>query len=72
LDSSGNIKLIDFGISKSNITKDTRCFSFCGSPPYMAPEIVKREGHSLPVDYYCVGALLYEIATGSAPFDGES
>jgi serum/glucocorticoid-regulated kinase 2 len=38
----------------------------------MAPEIVKHEGHSFPVDYYCIGALIYEMATGLAPFDGQS
>lgn len=36
-------------------------YSFCGSPEYMAPEMLLKVGHTYPVDYYCLGALLYEL-----------
>jgi serine/threonine protein kinase len=45
-----------------------RSFSFCGSPEYMPPEMILKEGHSLPVDFYCLGAVLYELVTGLPPF----
>ena len=52
-------------------------YSFCGSPEYMAPEMLLKIGHTYPVDYYCLGALLYELsihnfiiitATGLPPY----
>lgn len=43
-------------------------YSFCGSPEYMSPEMLKREGHNFMVDIYCLGALLYEFVCGSPPF----
>lgn len=43
-------------------------YSFCGSPEYMAPEMLRKEGHSLSVDHYCLGVLLYELVTGLPPF----
>jgi len=36
-------------------------YSFCGSPEYMPPEMLLKVGHSYPVDYYCLGAILYEV-----------
>lgn len=43
-------------------------YSFCGSPEYMAPEMLRKEGHSLGVDHYCLGVLLFELVTGLPPF----
>lgn len=43
-------------------------YSFCGSPEYMPPEMLLKVGHSYPIDYYCLGALLYELVTGLPPF----
>lgn len=63
----GHIKLADFGLSKQ-FKRDERSFSYCGSPEYMCPEILKREGHNHMVDYYTLGAILYEMLTGLPPF----
>ena len=43
--------------------RDEFAYSFCGSPEYMAPEMLLKVGHSYMVDYYCLGALLYELVT---------
>jgi serum/glucocorticoid-regulated kinase 2 len=43
-------------------------YSFCGSTEYMPPEMILREGHSYGVDFYTLGALLYELVTGLPPF----
>ena len=64
----GYLQLTDFGLSKP--TQDSRepSYSFCGSPEYMAPEMLLRAGHNNMVDYYCLGALLYEMVAGIPPF----
>jgi serine/threonine protein kinase len=67
IDVDGHVKLADFGLSKIFKT-DERSFSFCGSPEYMCPEILKREGHNHMVDYYTLGAILYEMLTGLPPY----
>lgn len=67
IDVDGHIKLADFGLSKI-FKPQERSFSYCGSPEYMCPEILKREGHNHMVDYYTMGALLYEMLTGLPPF----
>ena len=59
---TGYIKLIDFGLSKQ-LTKQ-RTYSFCGSPEYMAPEVIRKEGHSLSVDWWGLGVLIYELYCG--------
>ena len=43
-------------------------YSFCGSPEYMAPEMLLKVGHNYSLDYYCLGALLYELVTGKKYF----
>ncbi|EGR31282.1 protein kinase domain protein, partial [Ichthyophthirius multifiliis] len=68
LDIEGHICIGDFGLSKPNMDKNQFAYSFCGSPEYMAPEMLLKVGHSYPVDYYCLGALLYELVTGLPPY----
>ena len=65
LDSMGFIKICDFGFAK--IITD-RTFTLCGTPEYLAPEIISNVGHSLAVDWWAVGILLFEMLTGDPPF----
>ena len=64
VDIDGHVKLADFGLSKF-IQDPTN--SFCGSPEYMSPEMLLGEGHSFPVDFYSLGAILFEMLTGLPP-----
>lgn len=68
LDNDGYIKLTDFGLSKENIIDTTSAHSFCGTPEYLAPEVLKRLGHGKPVDWWSLGAIIYEMMTGLPPF----
>ncbi|CAD5232631.1 unnamed protein product [Bursaphelenchus xylophilus] len=64
-DEDYNIKLADFGWS---VHSSNRRRTFCGTMDYMAPELVQNHSHTFPVDYWCVGVLLFEFLTGNAPF----
>lgn len=64
----GHVKIADFGLSKANMNEREVTYSFCGSTEYMPPEMILREGHSFGVDFYTLGALLYELVTGLPPF----
>ncbi|KAM3135462.1 hypothetical protein pb186bvf_012481 [Paramecium bursaria] len=68
LDLQGHLLLSDFGLSKPDMSPDDFAYSFCGSPEYMAPEMLLKTGHNYLVDCYCLGALLYELVTGLPPF----
>lgn len=67
VDADGNCKIADFGLSKE-MTSRGKTYSYCGSAEYMAPEMVLRSGHSFAIDYYSLGALLYELVTGLPPY----
>ena len=62
-------KLTDFGWS-NYIQEDKERKTVCGTPIYLAPEIIKEEGHDERVDIWCIGVLLFELITGSVPFQG--
>jgi serine/threonine protein kinase len=64
-DSRGYIKLSDFGFAK--VVPD-RTFTLCGTPEYLAPEIILNVGHGRPVDWWTLGVLLYEFLAGIDPF----
>ena len=68
MDIEGHVRIADFGLSKPLIGRDEKAYSFCGSPEYMAPEMLLKSGHNRLIDYYCLGALLYELLTGLPPY----
>lgn len=67
LDEVGYIKIIDYGLAKK-IDPNTLAASVVGTPEYMAPEIIRKEGHSYEVDWWSIGILLYEMQIGVTPF----
>lgn len=67
-DEDGHAMITDFGLSKVGISLNNQAKSFCGSPAYLAPEILRRQGHGKPVDWYLLGVLLYEMLVGIPPY----
>ncbi|CAD8171818.1 unnamed protein product [Paramecium octaurelia] len=67
IDASSYIKLIDFGLCKF-ITENELTYTLCGSPAYLAPEVLNNNGISKSTDVYQIGLLLYEMLTGYPPF----
>jgi len=65
LDATGYLKLVDFGFAK--ILQD-RTWTLCGTPEYLAPEIILNKGHGFGADWWCVGILAFECLTGTTPF----
>ncbi|CAH1758704.1 14916_t:CDS:10 [Entrophospora sp. SA101] len=68
----GHILLTDFSLSKQLNNTSSRANTFCGTPEYLAPEIIRGEGYSFPVDWWSLGVLLYEFLTGNTPYQGEN
>lgn len=63
----GFICLTDFGLAKI-LNQDEQAYSFCGTPEYLAPEILHETGHAFPVDWWALGILTYEMIVGFPPF----
>lgn len=72
LDSHGHVKLTDFGLCKEHIQEGIVTHTFCGTIEYMAPEILTRSGHGKAVDWWSLGALMYDMLTGAPPFTADN
>uniref|UniRef100_A0A8W8K257 non-specific serine/threonine protein kinase n=1 Tax=Magallana gigas TaxID=29159 RepID=A0A8W8K257_MAGGI len=72
LDNTGHVKLTDFGLCKESINEGGLTHTFCGTIEYMAPEILTRSGHGKAVDWWSLGALMYDMLTGAPPFTAEN
>ena len=71
IDRQGYIKLTDFGLSKI-LNQEESATSICGTPEYLAPEIIKKMGHRIDVDWWCLGCLIHEMVTGFPPFRSDN
>lgn len=67
LDEEGNLKLVDFGLSKMDVKGDT-AKTICGTPEYLAPELLKGQSYGKAVDWWTLGCMLYELLVGVPPF----
>lgn len=71
LDSDGHVKIADFGMCKENMVKGKLTRTFCGTPDYIAPEILAYKPYGKSVDWWALGVLIFEMLAGEPPFDGE-
>eukprot|EP00698_Gefionella_okellyi_P004800 TRINITY_DN14440_c0_g1_i1.p1 TRINITY_DN14440_c0_g1~~TRINITY_DN14440_c0_g1_i1.p1 ORF type:complete len:349 (+),score=57.63 TRINITY_DN14440_c0_g1_i1:47-1048(+) len=70
LDREGHVKLADFGFAKR--VQYDRTYTLCGTPEYLAPEIIQQKGHGKAVDWWTLGILIFEMLAGYPPFYDES
>ncbi|XP_052821056.1 protein kinase C iota type-like isoform X1 [Mya arenaria] len=69
LDSEGHIKLTDYGMCKEGLWPGDSTSTFCGTPNYIAPEILRGEDYDYSVDWWALGVLMFEMLAGRSPFD---
>ncbi|XP_033933312.1 serine/threonine-protein kinase Sgk3 isoform X2 [Pseudochaenichthys georgianus] len=68
LDQEGHIILTDFGLCKEGISQTDTTTTFCGTPEYLAPEVLRKQPYDNTVDWWCLGSVLYEMLFGLPPF----
>ncbi|CAJ0920043.1 unnamed protein product, partial [Mesorhabditis belari] len=69
IDTDGHIKLTDYGMGKENIGPGDVTSTFCGTPNYIAPEILRGDDYGFSVDWWALGVLMFEMMAGRSPFD---
>ncbi|CAH3111575.1 unnamed protein product [Porites lobata] len=72
LDKDGHIKLADFGMCKEGMTPGGYTNTFCGTPDYIAPEILQEKPYGFSVDWWALGVLMYEMMAGQPPFEADN
>ena len=72
LDSNGNLKIADFGLSRFLSDEDERCRTFVGTCLYMAPELIKGESYTSNIDWWSYGVVVFGLLTGRNPFNGNT
>ncbi|VDL95755.1 unnamed protein product [Schistocephalus solidus] len=70
MDCEGHIKLTDYGMCKEGISETNTTSTFCGTPNYIAPEILRGESYSFSVDWWALGVLMFEMVSGRSPWEG--
>lgn len=70
MDLEGHIKLTDYGMCKEGISETNLTSTFCGTPNYIAPEILRGESYSFSVDWWALGVLMFEMVSGRSPWEG--
>lgn len=71
LTTDGHIKIADYGLCKENMPFGATTRTICGTPEFMAPEILEEQPYDRAVDWWAFGVLMYEMLLGRAPFSGE-
>ncbi|OXB61056.1 hypothetical protein ASZ78_011162, partial [Callipepla squamata] len=72
LDAEGHCKLADFGMCKEGILNGVTTTTFCGTPDYIAPEILQELEYGPSVDWWALGVLMYEMMAGQPPFEADN
>jgi len=68
IDKDGYIRLTDFGLSKKGVKGTKDAHSVCGTPEYLAPEVILKKGHGKAVDWWTFASIMFEMLTGLPPF----
>ena len=68
LDAQGHVVLTDFGLCKENVKPNETTTTFCGTPEYLAPEVLRKQEYGQAVDWWCLGIVLFELMYGLPPF----
>jgi serine/threonine protein kinase len=69
IDAQGYIRITDFGLSKMSVESERDAVSLCGTPEYLAPEVLLKQGYGKQVDWWCLACIIVEMISGEPPFN---